>query len=119
MTSVNVNAPSQGLGEVLKIIRQARGRSLREVAEGSGISISHLSQIERAVKAASPDVWRRLASALGLRDDFFLHIQERARPEHRDENLRRLEQTVLRVRRSMSEFRAELAKHPDPEPAAR
>jgi transcriptional regulator with XRE-family HTH domain len=54
------------LGERLRAIRQLRRKTLKEVAEGAGISESFLSQLERGRTNATIATLQRLASSLGI-----------------------------------------------------
>jgi len=54
------------VGERLRALRRARGATLRTVAEGSGLSASFLSQVERGRSSASIESLRRVADALGV-----------------------------------------------------
>ena len=58
------------LGEVLREARQAQGRTLRDVAAASSVSLGYLSELERGTKEASSELpLRRLRGprALALR----------------------------------------------------
>lgn len=69
------------VGERLRAIRRIRRRTLRQVAEGSGLSESFLSQVERAQASASIASLQRIAAALGVNiADFFEPPGER-RPQ--------------------------------------
>jgi Helix-turn-helix len=52
----------------LRAVRQAQGRSLRDVASQAGIDIAHLSRVERGEKSLSVAGLYRLARVLGLRE---------------------------------------------------
>ena len=54
------------VGVRLRLVRRARRRTLREVAEASGISESFLSQLERGLANASVATLRRVAGTLGV-----------------------------------------------------
>src|SRR5436305_9679021 len=54
------------VGERLRLIRTARRRTLREVAERAGLSESFLSQVERGRASASIASLRRIADSLGI-----------------------------------------------------
>jgi transcriptional regulator with XRE-family HTH domain len=54
------------VGERLRVIRNARRLTLREVAERAGLSESFLSQVERGRASASIASLRRIAEALGI-----------------------------------------------------
>lgn len=50
----------------LRAVRQAKGLSLRAVAEQARIDPGHLSKVERGTKGLSLDALHRLAVVLGL-----------------------------------------------------
>jgi transcriptional regulator with XRE-family HTH domain len=52
----------------LRILREARGLSLREVARIAGIDVGQLSRLERGGAGASIQTAIRLARVLGLTD---------------------------------------------------
>jgi len=56
----------QAIGETLRGIRTGRGLTLKEVAEGSHVSISYLAEIERGEKDPSSRVLQSIAGGLGI-----------------------------------------------------
>ena len=54
------------IGECLRRARQGQGRTLRDVAEAAGVSIGHLSEVERGRKEPSSEVLDAICRALGL-----------------------------------------------------
>ena len=71
MTEAAVEESAHGsdrvdLGERLRAIRLLRRRTLKHVAEASGVSESFLSQLERGRTGASVATLQRLAVALGI-----------------------------------------------------
>ena len=58
-------ADELALGLRIRSTREARGRSLRSVADAAGISESFLSQVERGVASPSVASLRGIAEALG------------------------------------------------------
>jgi DNA-binding XRE family transcriptional regulator len=54
------------VGEALRRRRQAQGRTLREVAEAAGVSLTYLSEVERGRKEASSEVLEAVCAALEL-----------------------------------------------------
>lgn len=56
----------QELGEVLREIRQGQGRTLRDVAASSSVSLGYLSELERGGKEASSELLASVCSGLGL-----------------------------------------------------
>ncbi len=57
----------------VRVWREHRGLTLRQLAEASGLGLSYISEIERGAKSGSIDAISRLARALGLSlDDLVL-----------------------------------------------
>ncbi|WP_377643415.1 helix-turn-helix domain-containing protein [Oryzobacter terrae] len=54
------------LGEVLREIRQEQGRTLRDVASSSSVSLGYLSELERGTKEASSELLSAVCGGLGL-----------------------------------------------------
>jgi transcriptional regulator with XRE-family HTH domain len=63
----------EAVGDALRRRRQAQGRTLREVAEAAGVSLTYLSEVERGRKEASSEVLEAVCAALhlGLAELFF------------------------------------------------
>jgi transcriptional regulator with XRE-family HTH domain len=63
----------EAVGEALRRRRQHQGRTLREVAEAAGVSLTYLSEVERGRKEASSEVLEAVCAALhlGLAELFF------------------------------------------------
>lgn len=57
----------EAAGGVLRAERQRQQRTLRDVAEHAGVSVQHLSDVERGRKEASSEVLEAVSGALGLR----------------------------------------------------
>jgi transcriptional regulator with XRE-family HTH domain len=56
----------EAVGEALRRRRQAQGRTLREVAEAAGVSLTYLSEVERGRKEPSSEVLEAVCAALHL-----------------------------------------------------
>jgi transcriptional regulator with XRE-family HTH domain len=54
------------IGATLRRRRQAQARTLREVAEAAGVSLTYLSEVERGRKEPSSEVLEAICAALGL-----------------------------------------------------
>lgn len=54
------------VGECLRRRRLEQGRTLREVAQAAGVSVGHLSEVERGRKEASSEVLAAICAALGM-----------------------------------------------------
>jgi transcriptional regulator with XRE-family HTH domain len=62
------------LGERLRTIRQARSLTLRQVAEGTGLTVSFLSRLERGQTGVTVESLLRMADTYGVSMvDFFDH----------------------------------------------
>ena len=57
------------LGKILKQRRAAMGLSVRKLATESGVSVSHLTRIERGERFPSARILRRIAKPLGCEVD--------------------------------------------------
>lgn len=68
--------PKHGLGVVLRVSREARGMSRRDLAEASGLSYPYVSELETGAKYPSDRALHNLASAL---DMDYLELEARAR----------------------------------------
>jgi transcriptional regulator with XRE-family HTH domain len=76
--SLTQTPPSVDVGERLRTIRQLRRRTLKEVADGAGLSESFLSQVERGRTSVSIASLQRIAGALGIDvSDVFAYDGER------------------------------------------
>src|SRR3990170_5245372 len=53
-------------GTAIERLRERKGVSREDLARGSGVSYSYLSEIERGLKRPSTDVLARLATALDM-----------------------------------------------------
>lgn len=54
------------IGDVLRTIRQAQGRTLREVSGEAQVSLGYLSEVERGQKEASSELLQAISRALGV-----------------------------------------------------
>ena len=53
------------IGQFLRELRQTTGLSLREASRRSGVSDPYLSQVERGLRHAGPNILKRLAPVYG------------------------------------------------------
>ncbi len=66
------------LGEVLREARQAQGRTLRDVAAASSVSLGYLSELERGTKEASSELLSAVCAGLGVSlSELLTLVQER------------------------------------------
>ena len=71
------------LGSEVRQLRKVREMSLKDLAASSGISISHLSAIERNASKPSIDVVQAIADALAVSADWFFAKRHGAGPMER------------------------------------
>jgi transcriptional regulator with XRE-family HTH domain len=64
------------LGRRLRDMRQKRGMTLKEVEAASGLSATHVSEIERGRTSPTIGALVRIAKALGCDPDYFLDERE-------------------------------------------
>ena len=56
----------QEIGEVLRDLRQQKGRTLRQVAGRASVALGYLSEVERGQKEASSEILASVAEALDV-----------------------------------------------------
>lgn len=56
----------QELGEVLRELRQAQGRTLRDLSAAAAVSLGYLSEIERGTKEASSELLASICTGLDV-----------------------------------------------------
>lgn len=61
----------EDIGARIRILRESRNLTLREVSEKTGLSIGFLSQIERNIADASISSLKKIAAAFGLKISHF------------------------------------------------
>lgn len=54
------------IGQSLRAVRNAQGRTLRDVAREARVSLGYLSEVERGQKEASSELLNAICTALGL-----------------------------------------------------
>jgi transcriptional regulator with XRE-family HTH domain len=54
------------IGEVLRELRQQKGRTLRQVASRASVALGYLSEVERGQKEASSEILGAVAEALDV-----------------------------------------------------
>jgi transcriptional regulator with XRE-family HTH domain len=64
----NQDYNNQNLGRIIKQQRLISGLTLRELADSSGVSSSHIGRIERGERFPSAHVLRRVARHLGFEE---------------------------------------------------
>ncbi len=56
----------QEIGDVLRDLRQQKGRTLRQVASRASVALGYLSEVERGQKEASSEILAAVAEALDV-----------------------------------------------------
>ena len=84
-------------GEEVRELRRARQMTLSRLAEISGVSISHLSAIERGAVNASANKVAQIANALAVPPEWFFARREGAGPLERTYVVRKEERRNLNV----------------------
>jgi transcriptional regulator with XRE-family HTH domain len=69
-------APENGVGRRIHSLREARGLSLRDLAERCGVSAPMLSQVERGDTSPTIAIAAKIASGLGLSLSQLLRLDE-------------------------------------------
>ena len=64
--ALDISEDDRALGRAVREARQVRGRSLQQVADGAGISVGLLSQIERGISSPSVRALRAICGVLDL-----------------------------------------------------
>lgn len=64
------------IGHLIKKLRQAKGKSIEEVALEAGTDVGNLSRIERGVQCPRIDAVERLANALQIRMSELIRMAE-------------------------------------------
>ncbi len=59
------------LGSEVRQVRKARGMTLKSLSKATGVSVSHLSAVERGAANPSLDIVYKLAEALEISSDWF------------------------------------------------
>ena len=73
-------ATLSSLGREVRQLRKARQLTLKELSDEAGISLSHVSAIERGVSKPSVDVLQAIAEALNVTPDWFFARRPGAGP---------------------------------------
>jgi len=79
---MNAPAGNEELGRRIRRLRAERHLTLKQVEEASGLSATHLSEIERGRTSPTIGALVRLARALGKSASFFIEAQELAEMAH-------------------------------------
>lgn len=103
MSGVAVDAE---IGGQIRALRRIKGMTLQQVADGAGISVGYLSQIERNRSQLPIGVLQRISGVLGVHMNWFFEPAAAGPPEERDivvraANRRRMSFTRLGIREEL------------------
>lgn len=70
-------ASNDQAARLLRTLREQRGESLREAADGLGVAASHLSRVERGEKASSSELTNQMAKYYNTNSDLLILDQGR------------------------------------------
>lgn len=73
----------KSVGEMIRLLREARGWSRLHLAKASEFDDSYLGKMERGQKGTSPVGYQRLADALGVPLAALFELPSRRRGKHR------------------------------------
>ena len=76
--------PEAAIGEQLRELRQAKGLTLKEVAERAAISVGYLSQLERNHSRLPIGVLKKISDALGVHINWFFQQNTEGAAAERD-----------------------------------
>ena len=83
-----VNSASFSVGREIRQLRKARGLTLKELSTGAGVSLSHLSAIERGASSPSMEVLAQIAETLEVTPDWLFPRRTGAGPMERSHVVR-------------------------------
>ncbi|WP_413874065.1 helix-turn-helix domain-containing protein [Albidovulum sp.] len=73
LNHLEAHSDTRQVGETLRLRRQMRGLSLKQVAEPAGISVGMLSQVERGLAAPSIKTLRAICAAMDMPVNWLFH----------------------------------------------
>jgi len=83
-TAGNAATNAAAIGAQIRELRKARGLTLQKVADEAGISVGHLSQIERNQANLPLSVLNRISDVLGVQMNWFFQSQGSSPSGERD-----------------------------------
>lgn len=94
------------IGKRVQQLRQRKGLSISELAERAGVAKSYLSTIERDIQSnPSIQFLEKIASALDVAVDLFLHEDENQEKGHLDSEWSNLVREAMKSGVSKEQFR--------------
>lgn len=64
------------IGSQIRELRKAKGMTLQEVADATGISVGYLSQIERNQSKLPIGILKKISTTLGVQINWFFHVTD-------------------------------------------
>ncbi|MEO1721170.1 MAG: XRE family transcriptional regulator [Pseudomonadota bacterium] len=102
-TLMRMPSTAPGFGSEVRELRRMRGLTLKRMSAEAGVSLSHLSAIERGVSNPSMEVIGAIAAALEVSPDWFFARRSGAGPLERASVVRSHERRNLNVLYGQSE----------------
>jgi transcriptional regulator with XRE-family HTH domain len=97
------SAPTDRLGPEIRDLRKARALTLQRVAEQTGLSIGHLSEIERGQAVPSVKALHDIAETLGVTIGWFFHNDPDAPESEREFIVRAASRRKLRYKTGVTD----------------
>ena len=95
--------PPDRLGSEIRDLRKARSLTLQKVADATGLSVGHLSEIERGQSVPSVKSLHDIAEALGVTIGWFFHNDADAPEEEREFIVRATSRRKLRYKTGVTD----------------
>jgi transcriptional regulator with XRE-family HTH domain len=96
--------PAAFVGEEIKGLRKARRMTLAQLALQSGLSVGHLSQIERGISTPSIKALHGISRALDVNISWFFSNADPGPPEEREYIVRQSRRRQIRFDDGISDF---------------
>ncbi len=97
------STPTDRLGPEIRDLRKARSLTLQKVALQTGLSIGHLSEIERGQAVPSVKALHDIAETLGVTIGWFFHNDADARDDEREFIVRASSRRKLRYKTGVTD----------------
>jgi transcriptional regulator with XRE-family HTH domain len=95
--------PPDRLGPEIRDLRKARSLTLQKVADATGLSVGHLSEIERGQSVPSVKALHDIAETLGVTIGWFFHNDADAPEEEREFIVRATSRRKLRYKTGVTD----------------
>jgi transcriptional regulator with XRE-family HTH domain len=93
----NLETDAAAIGAQIRELRKVRGYTLQKVADGAGISVGYLSQIERNQSNLPLSVLNKISDVLGVQMNWFFQSEGNSPPGERDAVVRKANRRRLNL----------------------